>query len=116
MVAPADSTKFHPVFINELNQGRESSTCKKSPDIRRKEILEYAISTLLDLVTSDAEFWLSNASLATEMSAIVKAGKNSKIVIIIVDFCKQYKNIFYIRFLLITLYKNYKFLALVQKI
>lgn len=79
LVAPADSTKFHPVFINELNQGRDSSTSKKSSDIRRKEILGYAISTLLGLVTSDAGFWLSNASLATEMSAIVKAGKHLKI-------------------------------------
>lgn len=80
LVAPADSTKFHPLFVKELNQGRESSTCKKAPDIRRKEILEYAVSTLLDLVTSDAGFWLSNASLATEMSAIVKAGSGDDLV------------------------------------
>lgn len=75
MVAPSDTTKFHPVFVNELNRGRESSSCKKSPEIRRKEILDYSISALLDLVVTDAPFWLSTASLATEMTAIVKAGR-----------------------------------------
>lgn len=75
LVAPADSTKFHPVFINELTVGRESSTCKKSPEMRRNEILGYSISTLLELVSSDSTFWLSNASLAIEILAIVKAGK-----------------------------------------
>lgn len=74
LVAPADSTKFHPVFISELNLGRESSTSKKSPEIRRKEILDYSISTLLELIINDADFWLSTASLATEMAAVVKVG------------------------------------------
>ncbi|KAJ8965143.1 hypothetical protein NQ314_004368 [Rhamnusium bicolor] len=80
LVAPADSTKFHPVFVSELTQGRESSTCKKSPEVRRKEILGYALSSLLELVSSDAEFWLSNASLATEMNAIVKAENEKEIL------------------------------------
>ncbi|CAH1108682.1 unnamed protein product [Psylliodes chrysocephalus] len=79
LVAPADSTKFHPVFINELTVGRESSTCKKSPEMRRNEILGYSISTLLELVSSDSTFWLSNASLAIEILAIVKAGSGTQL-------------------------------------
>lgn len=74
-MAPSDTTKFHPVFVNELNKGRESSSCKKPIDTRRKEILDYSISTLLDLIIIDTPFWLSTPSLATEMAAIVKAGK-----------------------------------------
>ncbi|CAG9824619.1 unnamed protein product [Phaedon cochleariae] len=74
LVAPGDSKIFHPVFLNELNQGRESSTSKKTSDIRRKEILGYSISCLLKLIEDDVQFWLSNASLATEMTAILQAG------------------------------------------
>ncbi|KAG5891729.1 hypothetical protein JTB14_000332 [Gonioctena quinquepunctata] len=75
LVTPGDSSIFHPVFVNEINKGREASTCKKPLDIRRKEILGYSIKSLLELVASDVQFWLSNASLATEMIAIVKAGQ-----------------------------------------
>lgn len=77
LVAPADSTKFHTVFIKELTEGRESSTCKKTPELRRKEILGYSIKTLLELISNDSKFWLSSPSLAVEMLAIVKAGSGS---------------------------------------
>ncbi|CAG9860728.1 unnamed protein product [Phyllotreta striolata] len=80
LVAPADSSKFHPLFINELIAGREASTCKKTPEIRRKEILDYSISTLFDLVRSDSSFWLSNASLAMELVAIIKSGAGDDLV------------------------------------
>ncbi|KAJ8983930.1 hypothetical protein NQ317_008632 [Molorchus minor] len=86
LVAPEDSTIFHPVFINELKLGREASTSKKSPEIRQKEILGYAISPLLELIEEDAGFWLSNASLAIEMNAIVKAGAEN-------DLAKVYESI-----------------------
>lgn len=76
LVAPSDTTKFHPVFVNELNKGRESSSSKKPTEARRKEILDYSISTLLNLIVDDTLFWLSTPSLATEMVAIVKAGEN----------------------------------------
>lgn len=75
-MAPSDTTKFHPVFVNELNKGRESSSCKKPIEARRKEILDHSISTLLNLIVDDTLFWLSTPSLATEMAAILKAGKN----------------------------------------
>nr|CAI5855373.1 unnamed protein product [Callosobruchus analis] len=75
LVAPADTTYFHPTFVKELTEGREASSCKKSAEIRRKEVLQYSLSTLLNMISEDAEFWLSNASLATEMNAIIKAGE-----------------------------------------
>ncbi|XP_060521561.1 protein penguin [Cylas formicarius] len=74
LVAPANSTVFHPKFVNELNEGRESSTSKKPQEVRRKEILAYSISTLLQLVSEDSKFWLSRPSIAVEILAILKAG------------------------------------------
>ncbi|CAH1992102.1 unnamed protein product [Acanthoscelides obtectus] len=79
LVAPADTTYFHPIFVKELTEGREASSCKKSAENRRKEILQYSLTTLLDMVSEDAEFWLSNASLATEMNAIIKAGSGEEL-------------------------------------
>ncbi|CAG9827685.1 unnamed protein product [Diabrotica balteata] len=79
LVAPADSTNFHPLFIKEITDGREASTSKKSAEIRRKEILGYSIPTLLELVAKDAEFCLSSPSLAIKMIAIVKAGSGEEL-------------------------------------
>lgn len=77
LVAPGDPTIFHPKFIKEVTDGREQSSSKKSPESRRQEILNYSISTLLNLVIEDTQFWLSNGSLAIEMLAIIKAGTGS---------------------------------------
>lgn len=74
LVAPADSTVYHPQFIQQLTSGREASNSKKPAETRRAEILQYAINTLLNLIIEDCQFWLSNGSLAIEMLAIVKAG------------------------------------------
>lgn len=74
MVAPADSTVYHPQFIQQLTSGREASNSKKPVEIRRAEILQYSINTLLNLIIEDCQFWLSNGSLAIEMLAILKAG------------------------------------------
>ncbi|XP_023026299.2 pumilio and CPL domain-containing protein penguin [Leptinotarsa decemlineata] len=73
LVAPGDSTIFHPLFVKELDQGRNIATCKKPIELRRSEILGYSIKILLDLVANDVQFWLSNASLAIEMIAILKS-------------------------------------------
>ncbi|EFA09038.1 protein penguin [Tribolium castaneum] len=75
LVAPGDPTCFHPVFVKELQEGRQKSNSKKDPQIRRKEILEYSIETLLGLIGEEPEFWLGNSSLAYEMLAIVKSGR-----------------------------------------
>jgi len=73
LVAPADSVHFHPLFIKELEAGLQASTSKKTPDIRRKELLNYIVPSLLQLVASKAEFWLANASVAMITLAILKS-------------------------------------------
>ncbi|KAL3274543.1 hypothetical protein HHI36_015925 [Cryptolaemus montrouzieri] len=80
LIAPEDSSYFHPEFIKELTTGRDSSTSKKPIETRRKEILTFSSSTLLNLITSEPEFWLSDSKLAYEMLAIVKSatGEESK--------------------------------------
>lgn len=74
LVAPANPTCFHPVFVKELQEGREKSNSKKDPKIRQKEILEYSVDTLLNLVAEEPEFWLGNSSLAYEMLEIIRSG------------------------------------------
>ncbi|XP_045476576.1 protein penguin [Harmonia axyridis] len=73
LVVPDDSLYFHPQFVKELKNGRESSTSKKPDDIRRKEVLSHSSPTLLNLITTEPETWLSDSKLAYEMLAIVKA-------------------------------------------
>lgn len=75
LVVPEDSAYFHPEFIKELKEGRESSTSKKPVDIRRKEVLTHSSPTLLNLITTEPEVWLSESKLAYEMLAIIKTGK-----------------------------------------
>ncbi|XP_044759898.1 protein penguin [Coccinella septempunctata] len=72
LVVPEDPSYFHPQFIKELTAGRESSTSKKPVDIRRKEVLTHSSSTLLNLITTEPEVWLSDSKLAYEMLGIIK--------------------------------------------
>lgn len=74
LVAPADSAHYHPQFIKELNAGRESSTCKKSLEIRRSEVLKGSLSKLLESISSDPKLWLSTPAIAIVTLAIVKSG------------------------------------------
>lgn len=74
LVAPGDSTHFHPQFIKELDSGRESSTCKKAVDLRRSEILNGCIIKLLSSITTDAKLWLSTPTIGVVTLAILKAG------------------------------------------
>lgn len=75
IVAPADSTHFHPSFIKELQVGREGSTCKKSPETRRSEVLNSSITKLLCSITNEPEVCLSLSSIAVVTLAILKTGK-----------------------------------------
>ncbi|KAL1494562.1 hypothetical protein ABEB36_010140 [Hypothenemus hampei] len=77
LVAPGDTIIFHPNFIKELTQGRESSNSKKPAETRRQEILSYSINNLLNLVIEDTSFWISKGSLAIEMLAILKSGSGN---------------------------------------
>lgn len=74
LVAPGDKAHFHPVFLKELDNGRENASVKKAVDIRRKEILGYCINILLKSIETEPNFWMSNSSIAFITLAILKAG------------------------------------------
>lgn len=78
LVAPADKTYFHPIFLNVLETGRESGSIKKSQKLRQQELLEYCGSHFLQLVAKEPALWLSNASIAMVTLAILKSGKFQK--------------------------------------
>ncbi|KAF5280033.1 hypothetical protein FQR65_LT03288 [Abscondita terminalis] len=73
LVAPADVSYFHPLFIKELEDGREASSSKKPVIQRREELLEYSAFTLTNEVISNTSFWLSNGSIAMISLAIIKS-------------------------------------------
>ncbi|GLV34625.1 penguin [Carabus blaptoides fortunei] len=77
LVAPAVQAHFHPTFVNEINQGREKSSCKKESDVRRKEILNHVHDPLLKKLSEDPDKWMASSSIALLTLAILKAG-NSK--------------------------------------
>lgn len=79
LVAPGDSKHFHPQFIKELDLGRETSTCKKSKEIRRKEILEGCCKVLLRSISDSADVWLSSRSMGILGLAILKAGSGDEL-------------------------------------
>lgn len=74
LIAPGDHTYFHPNFVKELNQGRETSHSKKDAALRRKEILGYCVDGLLEKIIEDPHVWLKNASVAIVTFAILKTG------------------------------------------
>ncbi|CAH0563589.1 unnamed protein product [Brassicogethes aeneus] len=86
LIDPSNATIFHPLFQNELKSGRETCTSKKSLEIRRQEILQYSLKSLLDLVKIEPEFWLTTSSLALQMLIIVKSGSGE-------DLKEAYKSI-----------------------
>ncbi|KAF2897689.1 hypothetical protein ILUMI_08483 [Ignelater luminosus] len=78
LTSPADHTHFHPIFIKELEDGRQTSTSKKEVPIRRKELLQYCSPDLLKLIHSDSSFWLSTASVAFITVSVLKSGTNEE--------------------------------------
>lgn len=74
LVAPAVQTHFHPNFVNELTQGRESSNSKKDINLRREEIINSSKTPLLQQIAASTEGWVKNASVAIVTVAILKAG------------------------------------------
>lgn len=73
LVAPGNQTYFHPKFINELNAGRETSTCKKKVEIRRKELLTSVEDSLLQKISEEPDKWISNSSMCVATLAMLKA-------------------------------------------
>ncbi|KRT81565.1 hypothetical protein AMK59_6124 [Oryctes borbonicus] len=74
LVVPAHTTHFHPTFTNELECGRQKSSSKKTPEARRKEILEYSTNILLTSVATETRTWFSSGSISVVALAILKTG------------------------------------------
>ncbi|ALC49480.1 pen, partial [Drosophila busckii] len=61
LVAPGDTTCFHPGFIKTMDEGLVHG--KKEKETRRKEILEQIEGPIADAMVEDATFWLSNSHI-----------------------------------------------------
>lgn len=61
LVAPGDTTCFHPGFIKHIEQGL--SYGKKEKEARRQEILEQIEVPIAASIAEDPSFWLSNSHI-----------------------------------------------------
>lgn len=61
--------------MNELKAGLENSTSKKPVESRREEILGHVKVNLLNLISEDVNYWMSNASMGMLTLAVLKSGK-----------------------------------------
>ncbi|EDV92461.1 protein penguin [Drosophila grimshawi] len=61
LVAPGDTTCFHPDFIKTIEEGLAFG--KKDKQARRKEILEQIEEPIAMTIAEDAGFWLSNSHI-----------------------------------------------------
>lgn len=74
LVAPGNKAYFHPVFLKELDSGREKSGSKKNVELRRQEILNYCVGPLLGKISEDTDAWLKNAAIGVVTFAVLRAG------------------------------------------
>ncbi|XP_030380731.1 protein penguin [Scaptodrosophila lebanonensis] len=61
LVAPGDTSCFHPGFIKTIEEGLAYG--KKDKEARRKEIFEQIEAPIADAIAEDAAFWLSNSHI-----------------------------------------------------
>ncbi|XP_001354871.3 protein penguin [Drosophila pseudoobscura] len=61
LVAPGDTTCFHPTFIRVIEEGLAFG--KKEKETRRKEIFEQIEAPIGEAIVEDAAFWLSNSHI-----------------------------------------------------
>ncbi|XP_034659526.1 protein penguin [Drosophila subobscura] len=61
LVAPGDTTCFHPTFIRVIEEGLAFG--KKEKETRRKEIFEQIEAPIAEAIVEDAAFWLSNSHI-----------------------------------------------------
>ncbi|XP_064538641.1 protein penguin [Drosophila montana] len=61
LVAPGDTTCFHPGFIKTIEQGLAYG--KKEKQARRQEILEQIEAPIAQTIAEDPAFWLSNSHI-----------------------------------------------------
>ncbi|XP_017056080.1 protein penguin [Drosophila ficusphila] len=61
LVAPGDTTCFHPEFIRVVDEGLAFG--KKEKELRRKEIFEQIEAPIAQAIAEEADFWLSNSHI-----------------------------------------------------
>ncbi|KAI8033828.1 protein penguin [Drosophila gunungcola] len=61
LVAPGDTTCFHPEFIRVVDEGLAFG--KKEKELRRKEIFEQIEAPIAQAIAEEAAFWLSNSHI-----------------------------------------------------
>ncbi|KAH8400467.1 hypothetical protein KR222_000957, partial [Zaprionus bogoriensis] len=61
LVAPGDTTCFHPHFIRHIEEGLAYG--KKEKQARRQEILEQLEAPIAQAIAEDAAFWLSSSHI-----------------------------------------------------
>ncbi|KAH8287069.1 hypothetical protein KR054_001747 [Drosophila jambulina] len=61
LVAPGDTTCFHPKFIRLVDEGLAYG--KKEKEVRRKEIFEQIEAPIAENIVEDPAFWLSNSHI-----------------------------------------------------
>ncbi|XP_016994988.2 protein penguin [Drosophila takahashii] len=61
LVAPGDTTCFHPEFIRVVDEGLAFG--KKEKELRRKEIFEQIEAPIAQTIAEEAAFWLSNSHI-----------------------------------------------------
>ncbi|XP_022209174.2 protein penguin [Drosophila obscura] len=61
LVAPGDTTCFHPTFIRVIEEGLAFG--KKEKEARRKEIFEQIEAPIAEAIAEDGAFWLSNSHI-----------------------------------------------------
>ncbi|XP_022900373.2 protein penguin [Onthophagus taurus] len=81
LINPGCSKYFHPTFMNELQKGRENSTCKKPVETRREEIWNYSVTHFMDSIENESEKWLENTSMASIVANIIEKGNQNKTVL-----------------------------------
>lgn len=74
LVAPMDTTYFHPSVIDALKEGMKMSSCKKSSETRIQEILDNCKDALCNAITKDSSHWLQSGPVAIVTKAVLKAG------------------------------------------
>jgi len=70
MVAPEDTSFFHPQFTKEMNNFLSFS--KKDKEVRQNEIVESILKPLMEKIANNSSFWMRSGSIALLTCAILK--------------------------------------------
>jgi len=92
LVAPGDTTCFHPEFIRTVEEGLAFG--KKEKELRRKEILEQIEAPIAQSIAEDAAFWLSNSHIGLVTGDILNHSKCTLLQAIAETYIWIYKNMF----------------------